>query len=57
MKFKLSVHTDNAAFEDRPRELAEVLRGVAKRVEAGADYGLIFDSNGNSVGSFNHEEC
>lgn len=58
--FKLEIATDNAAFEDAPaRELARMLRDVAKRIENGhlsaVAGGNILDVNGNTCGYFTHE--
>lgn len=57
MRFVLTVDMDNAAFEDNPDELAEILAGLAEgmtgvvNVSHGAA-GPVRDSNGNSVGSW-----
>lgn len=51
--FKLSIETDNAAFEsDTYGEVARILAGVLARVRTGEDEGAIRDINGNKVGSF-----
>lgn len=59
MKFKLELKCDNAAFfnentgEREPYdEVARILRRIAETVEAGHDYGLAVDYNGNSVGEW-----
>ena len=51
--FKLTIKTDNAAFEDDPTaEVARILRALADRMEgASSDEAyLIHDINGNRVG-------
>ncbi len=63
MEFKLSINLDNAAFQDNPSELADILRSLANRLESdnpltGLDVGdftnlPIRDSNGNRVGVAN----
>lgn len=51
--FKLEFKTDNAAFLDDPMtEPANVLRRVALRIEYGETSGIVKDSNGNTIGSF-----
>lgn len=52
--FKLKIETDNAAFEDNPKEeIARLLKGVIDILEArGEDYGKLYDINGNPVGEF-----
>ena len=58
--FTLTIHTDNAAFQDDPSELANVLRQLAKQVDGlsvnrDANHALtadVFDTDGNRVGSF-----
>jgi len=57
MPLTIKVKTDNAAFEDDNLgpELARILRALAARVEeadGSDDNGLIFDINGNSVGTW-----
>jgi hypothetical protein len=48
----MRIETNNAAFEEDPeRELAALLRAVAKKIEAlAATAGAVLDSNGNKVG-------
>lgn len=54
--FRLTVNTDNSAFEDDPaRELVRILHSVAGRIERGDDFSMyqtILDANGNDVGRF-----
>lgn len=51
--FTLTIETDNAAFtDDAAREVARILRQLAKKLEDGKDSGKVMDLNGNSVGSF-----
>lgn len=52
-KFKLGFDTDNAAFEDNgAAEVVGRLRVVLDRVKKGEYAGLIYDSNGNFIGSW-----
>lgn len=61
-KFQLAFDTDNAAFEEGGNaEIVRILRDVADRIERSDSldahhYGGIRDVNGNTVGSFAHEE-
>jgi hypothetical protein len=53
--FSIEFKTDNAAFDgdaDKQAEVARILRGIADKVEAGADYGCVRDANGNTIGEF-----
>lgn len=55
--FKLEFKTDNAAFGeskvDLYHEIEHILQNVGRNVRSyGHDCGLIFDSNGNVIGSF-----
>ncbi len=55
MAFKLTIETDNAAFEEgREEEVARILHDVAKHLETGHDdftqYRTLRDINGNDVG-------
>jgi len=50
----IQINTDNAAFEDNPSELSDILESLAiYYAENGyfADY--VYDSNGNKVGQIN----
>lgn len=53
-KFRLSIDTGNAAFEDgAAQEVARILRELADRIEGRAclpDAVRLFDINGNHVG-------
>jgi hypothetical protein len=49
---RIEFDTDNAAFEDFPRESARILRNAADRIESGAMIGPLHDLNGNKVGYF-----
>jgi hypothetical protein len=53
-EFRVSIRTDNAAFEegDRGAEVARILRDVADRLEDGFEAGSVRDINGNLVGGF-----
>jgi hypothetical protein len=51
--FKLTIRTDNAAFEDDPgAECARILRDVATAIERGTRGAPLHDINGNQVGRF-----
>ena len=52
MQFQLTIDCDNAAFQDNPSELADILRKLAERLESGqpVDGYTLRDSNGNNVG-------
>ena len=49
-QFHLYVECDNAAFDDRAREVARILRHVIDKVEEGRDTSKLYDLNGNHVG-------
>lgn len=54
--FKLTMDTDNAAFEDgyKTEEIARILRRIAENVENGEtdNSGVAMDINGNIVGGW-----
>jgi len=53
MKLKLSLNTDNAAFDDNPQaEMARILRDAAHMIEAdaGLTFTVLLDFNGNRCG-------
>jgi hypothetical protein len=55
MTFTLSMHCDNAAFEeDLTGEIGRILRTVVARLDDGSIplSGTLRDTNGNAVGSF-----
>lgn len=52
MRFTLTIDCDNAAFDENPNELDELVHVVAQRIEAGRESGKVMDHNGNSVGSW-----
>lgn len=53
MKLKIEINMDNAAFEDNPDELTDMLTTVGNRVTGyGEKSGNIMDSNGNTVGKY-----
>ncbi len=55
--FKLTIDTDNAAFEDdREIEIARILTHVAHRIKSGVRAEAVRDVNGNRVGSFDLTE-
>jgi hypothetical protein len=47
----IKINTDNAAFEDNPAELKEILNKALKIIQSGIDCGSLMDSNGNKVGN------
>ncbi len=54
--FTLTIETGNAAFgdclDDETAELARILRAAADKLDEGSTYGLLYDANGNRMGSF-----
>lgn len=51
--FKLTIATDNAAFENMTLSAtATILRDVAARLDNGEYAGKIHDTNGNTCGTF-----
>ena len=50
----VTIKLGNAATSE-PEDLAQLLRNVADKVEAGASAGRIFDYNGNTVGVWAYE--
>ena len=55
--FKLTIETDNEAFDYRELEIERILIDVARRVALGATEGVIADYNGNLVGKFEITEA
>jgi len=59
MDIKITINTDNAAFEDYPEdEIARILHKIADSIEADecllcVDNYPVIDINGNTVGSLN----
>jgi hypothetical protein len=51
-KFQIDFKTDNAAFEDNPREAQEILLKIVRRLDAGEVGGCIYDDNGNNIGQW-----
>lgn len=51
-KLEVEIDLGNAAFEgdNRPVEVARILRALADRIDTGATDGLLHDINGNRVG-------
>ena len=57
MSLKLTIRTDNAAFDGNCREeCARILREVAQALERGTTGAPLFDINGNRVGRFDLKE-
>ena len=53
MKITIDIKTDNAAFQDYPDELFDILNTVVNRITGyGEREGNLRDSNGNTVGKF-----
>lgn len=54
MRFTLTVKTHGEALtgDDRPQEMARILRATADKVEDYFTSGTLLDSNGNHVGSW-----
>ena len=53
MRLEITIHQDNAAFDDEPAtETARILRALANKYEAGNFDGRLNDHNGNAVGTF-----
>ncbi len=51
--FKLTVKTDNAAFEDNAQaELRRILQEIARTLNGLDDSGKVYDINGNHVGDW-----
>lgn len=52
--FTCTIDMSNAAFNDNPEELSQLLRQIAKYIDFGAytDGKEVRDSNGNTVGSW-----
>ena len=52
MELTVTISSDSAAFEGDPRwEVARILRGIADRIESGAEEFSVFDLNGNRCGA------
>lgn len=52
-RFKVEINMDNAAFEDSPYELADILQGLSEVLRDTYPFvwtGNLRDSNGNTVG-------
>jgi len=52
---RITISTDNAAFEDKAAECARILRLAAEKISAdgsGKCTGNLLDGNGNHVGTF-----
>jgi len=49
MKISIEFDTDNAAFDDNPHELEDVLEQAARKISQGG--GTLLDSNGNKIGT------
>lgn len=56
--FKISFSMDNAAFEggEHRDEVVRILKRVAEQIECGREAAIVFDNNGNVVGSWSGGE-
>jgi hypothetical protein len=53
MKIVININTDNAAFEDDPDQLFDLLNTVVNKITGyGEKDGKLRDGNGNNVGNF-----
>lgn len=54
MSVNIKFKTGNAAFDgdDKPYEIARILREIAAQIESGNTSGTARDANGNAVGSY-----
>lgn len=52
MRFTCKIEMDNAAFEDNPYELAEMLQKISAKTLIGHTEGKVLDTNGATVGSW-----
>ena len=62
MNIIIKINTDNAAFEDNPAELPEILGKLKRKIEnigglpqEGEEF-YLYDTNGNNVGEFSVTE-
>lgn len=55
MNITIECKLDNAAFEDNPDELRQILNQIPHNLKPGDD-GKLRDSNGNTVGSWEVNE-
>lgn len=53
--FTLTIKLGNAAMADAP-DVSKALRRVARDIDNGAFSGVVWDDNGNRVGTYNMEE-
>ena len=53
MKITINIKTDNAAFQDNPEELQNILtKAVEDIAQSGRKERMLYDSNGNKVGNY-----
>ena len=52
MKITINIKTNNAAFEDNPGEVQDIIEHVAVSISSGMAEGPLWDSNGNRVGNY-----
>ena len=55
MNISINLNLDNSAFEDNPDELRQTLNQIPQSLQPGDD-GILRDSNGNRVGSYEVHE-
>jgi hypothetical protein len=53
-KFQIDFKVDNAAFEDNPEEVQDILMKIVKKLRHGESGGRVIDSNGNTVGEWGY---
>jgi hypothetical protein len=52
MKIVINIKTDNAAFQDNPYEVNNILEKVIRKLDQGEREANLHDTNGNMVGNF-----
>jgi len=55
MNIQIEINLDNAAFQDSPEELAQILDKIPNDIKPGRE-GSLRDSNGNTVGHWQVSE-
>ncbi|WP_158564074.1 hypothetical protein [Jiangella anatolica] len=55
-KLVIEINTDNAAFEENPTEITDILKTIGNWIDGfGETEGIARDSNGNTVGFYKLE--
>ena len=52
MKLTIEINLDNAAFDDNPDELNEIMEKVVNKMDNMQFEGKLLDSQGNTVGQY-----